>query len=172
MTTRPRFAAAKPATAAGFAPASALRPTSDNAHGVAPRNAVPRGCARVDRADAAATSGRDQRIAMTSSVARDARRRRDSHRAACASALVRAPAATCMPRRSRRTHDAGNAGDTDDAGDAAARRAGAHVFPARRANRLAASSTRRGAARAIGIIESKTAGNAGDRQDNHSSSPR
>ncbi|KVE44340.1 hypothetical protein WS69_20510 [Burkholderia sp. BDU5] len=52
-----------------------------------------------------------------------------------------------------------------DADDVATRRIVAHVFPARRANVLAATS-------AIGSIETKTAGDAGNWEDNHSRSPR
>ncbi|AVR25742.1 hypothetical protein CWD92_00535 [Burkholderia thailandensis] len=46
------------------------------------------------------------------------------------------------------------------------------LFKRRRAGAPAASSTRRAAARASGTIETKSAGDAGARQDNHSPSPR
>ncbi|AOI45305.1 hypothetical protein WI23_05510 [Burkholderia oklahomensis C6786] len=84
-------------------------------------------------------------------------------RAAYVSTNANASAPAYTPRHSPRMHDADGM---------ATRRIVAHVFPARRASALVAPGARRDATNAIGGIETKTAGDAGNWQDKHSRSPR
>ncbi|MBO7803820.1 hypothetical protein [Burkholderia pseudomallei] len=144
-----------PATCSTFA--AARRRVAGGATHARWRTAAPRVPVRADRADDATAGVDARRMPATPGRAYCPSGRCGSRRAARASAIAKASASASGQRGS---------GDARDVGGPATSRIAANLLHARPA------SAGRVTAGAIGIIETKAAGNAGSRQDNHSPSPR
>ncbi|KAA8768603.1 hypothetical protein [Burkholderia pseudomallei] len=154
---RPLAEAVKLAPAICSTFAAARRRVAGGATHARWRTAAPRVPVRADRADDATAGVDARRMPATPGRAYCPSGRCGSRRAARASAIAKASASASGRRGS---------GDARDVGGPAASRIAANLLHARPA------SAGRVTAGAIGIIETKAAGNAGSRQDNHSPSPR